>query len=60
VETIKRLCGGEDRDGALAAEQHALCNPAADAREGIAAFVAKRAARFSGRWAGLAAARGGE
>ena len=51
VEEIKRLSSREDLDAALAAEQQAFARvfATADAREGIAAFVQKRAPRFSGR-----------
>jgi enoyl-CoA hydratase/3-hydroxyacyl-CoA dehydrogenase len=51
VAEIKRLSSREDLDAGLAAEQQAFSRvfATADAREGIAAFVAKRTPRFSGR-----------
>jgi len=51
VAAIKALSSREDLDDALAAEQKAFATvfASADAREGIAAFVQRRAPRFSGR-----------
>jgi enoyl-CoA hydratase/3-hydroxyacyl-CoA dehydrogenase len=51
VGTIKRLTALGDRDAGLAAEARAFAEVFAseDAREGVAAFLAKRSARFTGR-----------
>jgi enoyl-CoA hydratase/carnithine racemase len=51
VERIKRVSGQADLDAGLAAEQEAFAEAfaSADAREGIAAFLEKRAPVFQGR-----------
>ena len=51
VAEIKRVSGAADLDAGLAAERDAFLRAFAseDAREGIAAFGEKRAARFTGR-----------
>jgi enoyl-CoA hydratase/carnithine racemase len=50
IEQIKRVSAHGDLDAGIAAEQEAFAAvfASADAREGIAAFLEKRAARFSG------------
>ena len=50
VAEIKRLSSREDLDAALAAEKEAFARvfATADAREGISAFIEKRAPRFRG------------
>ena len=50
VADIKRISGMSDLDAGLAAEKEAFARifSSADAREGIAAFVEKRRARFTG------------
>ncbi len=51
IEQIKRVSGAGDLDEGIAAEQAAFTSVLAseDAREGISAFLAKRAPRFTGR-----------
>jgi enoyl-CoA hydratase / 3-hydroxyacyl-CoA dehydrogenase len=51
LEQIKRVSGAGDLDAGLAAEQRAFASvfTSEDAREGIAAFLDKRAPRFAGR-----------
>jgi enoyl-CoA hydratase / 3-hydroxyacyl-CoA dehydrogenase len=51
VEQIKRVSGAGDLDEGIAAEQRGFAEvlASADAREGIAAFLAKRAPRFEGK-----------
>jgi enoyl-CoA hydratase / 3-hydroxyacyl-CoA dehydrogenase len=51
VEQIKRVSGAGDLDAGIADEQAAFATAFAsqDAREGISAFLAKRAPRFTGR-----------
>jgi enoyl-CoA hydratase / 3-hydroxyacyl-CoA dehydrogenase len=51
VEQIKRVSAAGDLDEGLEAEKHAFATvfQSADAREGIAAFLGKRAPRFTGR-----------
>ena len=50
VQEIKRVSGAADLDEGIAAEQRAFARvfESRDAREGIAAFVEKRRARFTG------------
>ncbi len=50
IEQIKRVSGAGDIDAGIAAEQEAFASVLAgeDAREGISAFLAKRAPRFAG------------
>jgi enoyl-CoA hydratase/3-hydroxyacyl-CoA dehydrogenase len=50
VAEIKRLSAGEELESGLAAEQQSFARvfASADAREGVAAFIEKRAARFRG------------
>ena len=51
IEQIKRVSGAGDLDEGIAAEQAGFASvlASADAREGISAFLAKRAPRFEGR-----------
>ena len=51
IEQIKRVSGAGDLDEGIAAEQAAFASVlvSEDAREGIAAFLGKRAPRFTGR-----------
>jgi enoyl-CoA hydratase/3-hydroxyacyl-CoA dehydrogenase len=51
VEQIKRVSGAGDLDEGIEAEKRAFAEVFAseDAKEGIAAFLAKRAPRFQGR-----------
>jgi len=51
VEQIKRVSGAGDLDEGIEAEKGAFAEvfASADAKEGIAAFLGKRAARFTGR-----------
>lgn len=51
IEQIKRVSGAGDLDQGIAAEQAGFASVLAsgDAREGISAFLAKRAPRFEGR-----------
>jgi enoyl-CoA hydratase / 3-hydroxyacyl-CoA dehydrogenase len=51
IEQIKRVSGAGDLDAGIAAEQAAFASvlSSADAREGISAFLGKRAPRFEGR-----------
>lgn len=51
VEQIKRVSAVADLDEGIAAEQEAFAHvfASADAKEGIGAFLAKRAPRFTGR-----------
>jgi enoyl-CoA hydratase/3-hydroxyacyl-CoA dehydrogenase len=51
VEQIKRVSGASDLDEGIEAEKRAFASvfSSADAKEGIAAFLAKRAPRFEGR-----------
>jgi enoyl-CoA hydratase/3-hydroxyacyl-CoA dehydrogenase len=50
VAEIKRLSAGEELESGLAAEQESFARvfASADAREGVSAFIEKRAARFRG------------
>ncbi len=50
VEQIKRVSGSGDLDAGIEAEKQAFASVFAseDAREGISAFIEKRAARFRG------------
>jgi enoyl-CoA hydratase / 3-hydroxyacyl-CoA dehydrogenase len=51
LEQIKRVSGAGDLDEGIEAEKHGFATAfaSADAKEGIAAFLGKRAARFQGR-----------
>jgi enoyl-CoA hydratase / 3-hydroxyacyl-CoA dehydrogenase len=51
IEQIKRVSGAGDLDEGIASEQAGFATVLAseDAREGISAFLGKRAPRFTGR-----------